>query len=223
MIMMLISICMISNVNAHADYEFKDSPNNSTVFGTMNDLSIPIEKQTQLLEKINAGKILDCDNPLFNNMKPSSVGWDNYGNYTEQYNYPDGSAKRIEISGGQLLRSTVPASISGGSYQSSTYWYAWTGAKVSYSTVNLSAYFYADFQGTHDSGKITNVYDNTFYAIGITVSSESLTINRANADSYNPAYAKYQFVKTNSGFSSTCRLRLFVPKGSSAYANFFTA
>ena len=168
-----------------------------------------------LTTKVLNGEPLDSMKEEYSNILPVESGWTSNNEYIEKYVYPDGSIKQVQIS-----RGVFNGNISGGSYSAGTYYYTWTNAKVSATWGIVTASFRADFQGANGLGKITSVYDYGISVIGGTFSSQSLTINRANATSSNPAQATLFFIGTATGDfgQSTFYLRLYVPYTSGAYA-----
>ncbi len=114
----------------------------------------------------------------------------------------------------------ITGTITGGNYSSGSYYYVRTGAKVIATWGVVTVSYCANFEGSPQSGKIHSVYDYGIITAGGTYNFGDLSITRSDATCSSPAEARLFFDATvTGGFGqATFYLRLYVPKGSGAYA-----
>ena len=167
----------------------------------------------KLAEKVKNGGILDSMNPKYNNMAPT-VEIIKENHYEATYVYPDGSINKVRIT-----PKTVNGTISGGNFESGSYWFSWKSAHVSATWGIVTARFYANMQGG-SGGIITNVWHPSITILGGTFANKKLWIQNSKASKNNPAEADLYFEATavNNFGSSTFYLRLYVGMRDMPYA-----
>ena len=183
-------------------------------------IGVASEDVDELVEKVQNGEMLDSMKKEYENISPSEISY-NDGFKTEKYIYPDGSVKVVGIDTKDA--NVFTGQLSGGNYTSGSGYYVWRGVKVFATWGIVTASFYANIEGTKTMGRINKIYDYGITVIGGTWSDVSFTITRSNATSTSvPAEARLYFVASavDQLAMSTFYLRLYVPMGSGAYANF---
>lgn len=208
------SLALLSSVPAFA----QELQTHSYLKKSFVNLNINSETAEKLAKKIEDGKQLDSMNPKYNYIKPSKIIRDD-GYYYERTEYPDGSVNVVRVSSG-----TFNGKISGGDYNSGTYWYTWNNARVFATWGAVTMSYRANFEGGKGFGKIHKVYNDSVTTIGGTFKNKSLKINRANAT--QSASAKASLYIYFSGYQDTMasdvRLWLYVPYNGSEYAKIST-
>lgn len=136
-----------------------------------------------LMNKLAKGELLDSMKKEYENVLPSEQRFEN-GLLEEKYYYPDGSVKILKISAG-----TFAGKISGGTYNSGSYWCTWNNARVFGSWGFVTMSFRASFEGAKGAGIIHSVFNGSVTPAGVTFKNKSLKINRAKAISNAAARA----------------------------------
>ncbi len=178
------------------------------------EAGVGIDKVDFLVEKLENGEMLDSMKEEYSNIKPIFESFSRQS-YEAKYIYPDGSVKNVSITQGIFI-----GSITGGVFNSGTYWYTWRNARVLASWGVVTASFYADMQGSTGFGKISAIRDWGIITAGGTFDFHDFSIIRSNASSTSPAEARLFFTATalqNFG-QATFYLRLYVPYSGLPYA-----
>jgi hypothetical protein len=159
-----------------------------------------------LAEKLANGEELDCVSREYDDMDPAIELFDREdGEYYAEYHYPDGSKKTVIIT----AVSTDTGTVSGGTYQSGSNWYTWTGAYVSVTTSLYSASMRATFSGSAYDAAIQSVWNGSASAYLGTATVSAPYIQRQYATSTNPALAYMSFsINGLTSFSGTLALKV---------------
>ena len=183
------------------------------------EIGVDPKKANELTAKVMKGELLDSMKNEYDYILPTRTIDFEQGIIEDVYEYPDGSIKKVSlIIGPEVLTGTI----TGGTYQSGSYYYSWKNAKVLATWAVVTASFYATFEGTPTSGKIYDVWDEGIIVAGGTFSNESLTIVRSEATQSDEALAQLKFTgSVVGGFGqATFYLRLHVPYGTAPSASF---
>ncbi len=172
----------------------------------------------RLSTKVEKGEVLDSMNSKYDYLEPQIIR-NEPGNYFEKTTYPDGSVKIAKITAG-----TFTGKISGGEYNSGTYWYTWNNARVLATWGAVTMSYRANFEGGKGFGRINKVYNDSVTTIGGLFKNKTLKIVRANATSTAKAKASLYiyFQGTSDIAASDVRLWLYVPYSGEAYAKIST-
>ena len=209
-----LALALFTSVPAFAE----DITTHASLKKSFTNMNISLETADKLAKKIEDGKQLDSMNPKYDYIKPSKIVSED-GYYYERTEYPDGSVNVLRVSAG-----TFNGTVSGGDYNSGSYWYTWNNARVFATWGAVTMSYRANFEGAKGFGKIHKVYNASVTTIGGTFKNKTLKINRANATS--SAAAKASLYIYFSGYKDTMasdvRLWLYVPYNGSQYAKIST-
>lgn len=175
---------------------------------------VDIDKVDILIEKLESGELLDSMKEEYSTISPVFESFSE-NTYIARYIYPDGSVKNISITHGIFT-----GFITGGVFNSGSYWYTWNNARVLASWGVVTASFYADMQGSTGFGSINAIRDWGIITAGGTFNLHDFSIVRSNASSTNPAEARLFFTATalQDFGQATFYLRLYVPYSGLPYA-----
>lgn len=183
-------------------------------------LKVGVEQKClpHLMNKLAHGELLDSMKNEYANVQPSERKYEN-GFIQEKYLYPDGSVKILKISAG-----TFAGKISGGTYNSGSYWYTWNNARVFGSWGFVIMSFRASFEGAKGAGIIHSVSNGSVTTAGGTFKNKSLKINRAKATSNAAARATLSIYWNGyqGAAASDVRLYLYVLYNGNPYAKIST-